>query len=240
MYGNDSAELYDLLHSARGKDFEGEAAAVAALVGDRKPDAASLLDIACGTGAHLARFAARFPHVEGVELSEPMLDLARARLPGVPLTLGDMRDFDLGRRFDAAVCLFGSLGYVDSADELDSALRSFARHLNPGGVLVVEPWWAPDTFTPGHVSADVVEADGTRVARVSHASLATPAGDASLMRVHYVVAHPDHGIRHFAEDHVCRLFDSARYEAAFTAAGLAFERVESPVSARGFLVGVRK
>ncbi|RBL86362.1 SAM-dependent methyltransferase, partial [Streptomyces cavourensis] len=199
MYGNDSAELYDLLHSARGKDFEGEAAAVAALVGDRKPDAASLLDIACGTGAHLARFAARFPHVEGVELSEPMLDLARARLPGVPLTLGDMRDFDLGRRFDAAVCLFGSLGYVDSADELDSALRSFARHLNPGGVLVVEPWWAPDTFTPGHVSADVVEADGTRVARVSHASLATPAGDASLMRVHYVVAHPDHGIRHFAE-----------------------------------------
>ncbi|RST16701.1 trans-aconitate 2-methyltransferase [Streptomyces sp. CFMR 7] len=240
MYGNDSAELYDLLHSARGKDFEGEAAAVAALVGDRKPDAASLLDIACGTGAHLARFAARFPHVEGVELSEPMLDLARARLPGVPLTLGDMRDFDLGRRFDAAVCLFGSLGYVDSADELDAALRSFARHLNPGGVLVVEPWWAPDTFTPGHVSADVVEADGTRVARVSHASLATPAGDASLMRVHYVVAHPDHGIRHFAEDHVCRLFDSARYEAAFTAAGLAFERVESPVSARGFLVGVRK
>ncbi|MEU3262982.1 MULTISPECIES: class I SAM-dependent methyltransferase [Streptomyces] len=240
MYGNDSAELYDLLHSARGKDFEGEAAAVAALVGDRKPDAASLLDIACGTGAHLARFAARFPHVEGVELSEPMLDLARARLPGVPLTLGDMRDFDLGRRFDAAVCLFGSLGYVDSADELDSALRSFARHLNPGGVLVVEPWWAPDTFTPGHVSADVVEADGTRVARVSHASFATPAGDASLMRVHYVVAHPDHGIRHFAEDHVCRLFDSARYEAAFTAAGLAFERVESPVSARGFLVGVRK
>ncbi|WP_430477985.1 class I SAM-dependent methyltransferase [Streptomyces sp. P11-1] len=240
MYGNDSAELYDLLHSARGKDFEGEAAAVAALVGDRKPDAASLLDIACGTGAHLARFAARFPHVEGVELSEPMLDLARARLPGVPLTLGDMRDFDLGRRFDAAVCLFGSLGYVDSADELDSALRSFARHLNPGGVLVVEPWWAPDTFTPGHVSADVVEADGTRVARVSHASFATPAGDASLMRVHYVVAHPDHGIRHFAEDHVCRLFDSARYEAAFTAAGLAFERVESPMSARGFLVGVRK
>lgn len=240
MYGNDSAELYDLLHSARGKNFEGEAAAVAALVDDRKPDAASLLDIACGTGAHLARFAARFTHVEGVELSEPMIDLARARLPGVPLTLADMRDFDLGRRFDAAVCLFGSLGYVGSADELDSALRSFARHLNPGGVLVVEPWWAPETFTPGHVSADVVEADGTRVARVSHASLATPAGDASLMRVHYVVAHPDHGIRHFAEDHVCRLFDTARYEAAFTAAGLAFERVESPVSARGFLVGVRK
>ncbi|WP_411073225.1 class I SAM-dependent DNA methyltransferase [Streptomyces sp. cmx-4-25] len=240
MYGNDSAELYDLLHRARGKDFDGEAAEVAGLVEDRMPGAASLLDIACGTGAHLARFAGRYEHVEGVELSEPMLALARTRLPDVPLTLGDMRAFDLGRRFDAAVCLFGSIGYVDSADELDAALSAFARHLNPGGVLVVEPWWAPDTFTPGHVSADVVEADGTHVARVSHASLATPAGDASLMRVHYVVAHADHGVRHFTEDHVCRLFATERYEAAFTAAGFAFERIESPVSARGFLVGVRK
>ncbi|MCX5393913.1 trans-aconitate 2-methyltransferase [Streptomyces sp. NBC_00094] len=240
MYGNDSAELYDLLHSARGKDFGAEAAAVAGLIDDRMPGAASLLDIACGTGAHLARFAERYARVEGVELSESMLSLARTRLPGVPLALGDMRDFDLGRRFDAAVCLFGSIGYVDSADQLDATLRSFARHLNPGGVLVVEPWWGPDTFTPGHVSADVVEVEGTSVARVSHASLATPAGEASLMRVHYVVAHPDHGVRHFTEDHLCRLFGRDRYEAAFTAAGFAFEQVESPVSARGFLVGVRK
>ncbi|MFF9024884.1 class I SAM-dependent methyltransferase [Streptomyces eurythermus] len=240
MYGKDSAELYDLLHGLRGKDFAGEAAVVAGLVDDRMPGACSLLDIACGTGAHLAHLAERYDHVEGVELSESMLSFARSRLPGVPLTLGDMRDFDLGRRFDAAICLFGSIGYVDSADGLDAALRSFARHLNPGGVLVVEPWWSPDTFTPGHVSADVVEADGTSVARVSHASLASPAGEASLMRVHYVVAHADHGVRHFTENHVCQLFGLDRYEAAFTAAGFTFERVETPLSARGFLVGVRK
>ncbi|MDT0566725.1 class I SAM-dependent methyltransferase [Streptomyces sp. DSM 3412] len=239
MYGNDSSEVYELLHRARGKDFGAEAAEVVRLIDDRLPGASSLLDIACGTGAHLAAFRERYDHVEGLELSDAMLTIARSRLPAVPFTRGDMRDFDLGRRFDAAVCLFGSIGYVDSADELDATLHCFARHLTPGGVLVVEPWWSPETFTPGHVAGDVFTIDDTTVARVSHASLAAPSKEASRMQVHYVVAHPDGGVRTFSEDHVCRLFSQERYEAAFTRAGFAMERTDSSFSARGFLVGVR-
>ncbi|MFF8957365.1 class I SAM-dependent methyltransferase [Streptomyces sp. NPDC014894] len=237
MYGNDSSEVYDLLHRARGKDFEAEADEVARLIAARLPAASSLLDVACGTGAHLVRFAERYQHVAGLELSEPMLALARSRLPEVTFHQGDMRTFRLGRRFDAAVCLFGSIGYVDGPEGLSATLERFAEHLTPGGVLVVEPWWTPEAFTPGHVAADVVTVDGTRIARVSHASLD---GTASLMNVHYVIAHEETGVRHFSEEHRCQLFTREQYDDAFTSAGFAVERLASPLSHRGLLVGVRK
>ncbi|MFD2396188.1 class I SAM-dependent methyltransferase [Prauserella oleivorans] len=48
----------------------------------------SLLDVACGTGAHLRRFARRCPHVEGLELSPDMLTVARGHYRTSPCTRG--------------------------------------------------------------------------------------------------------------------------------------------------------
>ena len=48
-----AAAAYDVLHAARSKDYAGEAARVAALVRERRPEARTLLDAACGTGGHL-------------------------------------------------------------------------------------------------------------------------------------------------------------------------------------------
>ncbi|WDT90323.1 sugar nucleotide-binding protein [Streptomyces sp. SCSIO-PteL053] len=48
------------------------------------PEAESLLDVDCGSGGHLSRFADSFGHVEGLELSEDMVQLARKNT-GVPI-----------------------------------------------------------------------------------------------------------------------------------------------------------
>ena len=84
-----------------------------------------------------------------------------------------MRSFELGRRFDAVTCLFSAIGYMLRRDDLDAAMATMARHLEPGGVLVVEPWFHPDGWIDGHVGADTANGPGIAVARVSR-GLASP------------------------------------------------------------------
>ncbi|MFD3686126.1 class I SAM-dependent DNA methyltransferase [Nocardiopsis sp. NPDC058631] len=236
MYTADHAEVYDLVYEGRGKDYEAEAADVLALVEERAgAPAESLLDVACGTGTHLRHFAAGVGHADGLELSGEMLDLARRRAPSAGLHQGDMRGFDLGRTYTAVVCMFSSIGYMRDTAELGAALRAFADHLDPGGVAVVEPWWFPDTFLGDYVSAHVVGDDRRTVSRVSYSVLK---GDATHMEVHFVVAEPGVGVRHFTDVHEITLFTREEYEAAFTGAGLSVEFLDGP-SGRGLFVGVK-
>ncbi|MFI5807660.1 class I SAM-dependent methyltransferase [Streptomyces sp. NPDC051561] len=232
------ADIYEAIYRGRGKDYQGEAKAALAHVRSRTPQARSLLDVACGTGSHLKYFAEEFPRVEGVDLTEEMLVLARAHVPGVPLHKGDLRDFDLGATFDAVTCMFGSIGYLADTGELDRALVRLAHHLNPGATLVIEPWWSPDTFTPGHVGADLVEVDGRTISRVSHTTL-HPDRSASRMEVNYAVAEGETGLRTFTDLHVMTLFSREEYAAAFAGAGLTMEFAAWDQSGPGLLVATR-
>lgn len=232
----DHPELYDATYRGRGKDYAGESSLLTDLIRARKPDAASLLDVACGTGWHLRGLADRFAHVEGLDLSPTMLRVAAGHLPGVPLHRADMRQFSLRRTFDAVVCLFSSIGYVDSLAQLNMAIACFARHLNPGGVLVVEPWWSPEQFQPNSVTSDVVTHNGQTIVRVSHA---VTCGSSSDMTVHFLVGDQRTGVRHVVDRHFLSLFSRDEYEAAFTRAGCTPGHVSLGEGRPGLLVGVR-
>ncbi|MGW1277641.1 class I SAM-dependent methyltransferase [Streptomyces tsukubensis] len=236
MYGAELAEIYELIHRGRGKDYLQEAAEVERQVRMRRPEAASLLDVACGTGAHLRCFDELFDEVAGLELSEPMARFAQAALPHVPVHVGDMRDFELGRTYDVITCMFGSIGYLLDESALVGAVRRFARHLRPGGVLAVDPWWFPETYRHGHVAGGMVTVGERTVSRVSHS---VREGEASRMQVHYLVADGASGVRHFHETHLIGLFSRAQYEAAFTAAGFGVDYIPVEPAGRGLFVGVR-
>ncbi|MFJ7418658.1 class I SAM-dependent methyltransferase [Streptomyces uncialis] len=236
MYGGEVAEIHDDLNSSRGKDYGSEAEYVTEVIRRHRPGAASLLDVGCGAGGHLEHFARLFDRVEGLELSADMLTAARPKLPGVPLHLGDMRDFALEGRFDAVVSLFGSVGHTRDEDELRATLECFARHLTPGGVVLVEPWWFLERFIDGYVSGDVVETGRRTIARLSH-TVGT-GGAASAMDVHFLVADREHGVRHFSERYEHKLFRRDEYESAFAAAGFEVSYVEDVQGGRGIFVGV--
>lgn len=237
MYGAELAEIYEVIHQGKGKDYQAEAEEIARRVRTARPGAATLLDVACGTGAHLRHFSELFPHVEGLELAEPMAAAARRRMPGVPVHTGDMRDFGLGRTFDVITCMFGSIGYASTEAELKSTLACFARHLEPGGVLAIDPWWFPETYLDGYVGGGLSNADGRTVARVSHS---TREGDASRMTVHYVVADAESGVRHFVETHLISLFSRERYEAVLAETGFTVEYVPGLHSGRGLFLAVQR
>jgi ubiquinone/menaquinone biosynthesis C-methylase UbiE len=88
-YGR-SARWYDTIYSF--KDYAAEADSLRALLAQHRPGARRLLDVACGTGEHLRHLRAHFA-VEGIDASPDMLAIARAKLPGMPLHLADMRSF---------------------------------------------------------------------------------------------------------------------------------------------------
>jgi dTDP-3-amino-3,4,6-trideoxy-alpha-D-glucopyranose N,N-dimethyltransferase len=236
MFSRDLADVYELVYRSRGKDWSAEAKEVTGLVRARRPDARALLDVACGTGAHLETFSALFPVTEGLEIASPMLELAAERLTGVPLHRGDMRRFRLDRRFDAVVCMFTAIGYLDDLAGMRSAVACMAGHLEPGGVLVVEPWWFPERFLDGYVAGDLAREDGRTVARMSHS---TRHGRTTRMEVHFLVGDAA-GITEFTEIDELTLFTRAEYEAAFTDAGCSVEFLPDRLSARGLFVGVRR
>lgn len=236
MYTTEFAEIYEPMYRLRGKDWQAEAGDVVALVRDLNPGAGSLLDVACGTGAHLEHFAGLLDHVEGVEIAPSMRALAAARIPDVAVHDGDMRDFRLGRTFDAVTCLFNSVGYLGDVAELRAAIGSMALHLAPGGVLVVDPWWTPDTFVDGYLAADSGQIDGRALARVSHS---TRDGRATRLHARFLVGDAG-GVREFSLVHELTLFTESEYLDAFAAAGCPARRTTSPLSGRGLYVARRE
>ncbi|HEY1175659.1 MAG TPA: class I SAM-dependent methyltransferase [Phytomonospora sp.] len=231
--GDAVAASYDLIFASR--DYAAESARLAAAIRAASPKAASILDVACGPGRHLALLAEEFGDAAGVDLSPAMVAMAGKRVPeGVPVTAGDMRDFDLGRRFDAVICLFGSVGYMRDTPVLNTAIARMAAHLNPGGVLVVEPWHTPETFEPDRTIPLASRHDGDAMTTLIVQRIEDGYG---IMDMHHVIAlgtkvHTIH------EVHRQGLFTDAEYRASFEAAGLSVTSQEDPTGGAGLYVGV--
>ena len=225
----ESAALYDRIYAT--KDYRTEAATIRALA---PPGARTLLEVACGTGHHLALLAEWF-EVEGVDASPDMLAVARARLPTTPLAVADMRTLALGRRFDVVTCLFSSIGYVRSIEELDAAIAAMAAHLTDDGVLIVEPWFTPDVWRTGSVHGSlVVDEPDLKVARFV---ISSTRDRFAVTPMHHMVARPS-GVTSFVETHELLLATADEYRAAFLAAGLDV-RFEADKLMRGAWIGQR-
>ena len=225
-----SARLYDAVYASI-RDYPREAADLDRLIQERRPGARTLLDVACGTGAHLEHLTGY--QAEGLDLDPEMLAIARERLPNVAFHEDDMAGFDLGKRFDAVVCMFSSIGYVRTEERLRSAIASMARHLKPGGILIVEPWLSPDDWRDRHVGAVFVDQPELKIARMN---VAGRDGNVSVVDFEYLVGTPD-AIERFTERHELGLFTVEQYLEAFRAAGLEVAHDPEGPMGRGLYVG---
>ena len=225
-----SARWYDTIYSF--KDYAAEAEALRFLVTARRPGARRLLDIACGTGEHLHHLRASF-EVEGIDVSPDMLAIARKKLPDVPLHQADMRRFDLGRTFDAVICMFSAIGHLADETELGAAFGCVARHLEPGGIFVLEPWLTPEAYHAGGVHALFVDDPELKLARINVSRLS---GRMSVLDMHHLIGTPD-GVEHFVEHLELTLFPLESYRAALAAAGMTVEFDPAGPMGRGLFIG---
>lgn len=229
-----SAEVYDLYYG--WLDYETHAATIHEAIEQRKPGARSVLDVACGTARYTEQLA-KWHNVSGLDISESMLSVAHRRMPETRFHLADMIEFDLGERFDALVCMFSAIAYVTSLKDLAAMIRSCERHLNPDGVLVIEPWFTPDAWMESHVGARIVEGDGLSVARVD---TSMRDGNRVNMRWAWAVAWDDGDADAYVEEHPTALFTVDEYATLFAAAGLTAEYDPDGPLGRGLHIAVKR
>jgi len=230
-----SAHVYDAIHADR-VDYDGAARRLRDLIRKRRRSGGNrLLDVACGTGAYLPHLQQEY-EVEGLDLDEGMLAVARRRLPDVPFHHAEMVDFDLGRGFDVVTCLSSSIGYAKTLPRMRQTVANLARHTLPGGVVAVEPWFGPEVWEPGRVTLDCVDRPDLKVARLL---VSGAVGTVSSLDIHDLASSPA-GVETLVERHELGLFTDAEYRAAFAAADLDVSYDAAGLIGRGLYLGVPK
>lgn len=230
----DLASVYDALYAQSDKDYAAEADKLRERIRRYRPsDGTAWLDVACGTGRHLAHLKREFDAV-GVDIDDGMLDVARERCPDVPFHRGDMVDFSLDRRFDVVTCLFSAIGYARTVDRLRDAVATMARHLRSGGLLIVEPWILPEDWEDHHVGALFVDEPDLKIARINHSQRRDRI---SILDFQYLIGTPN-GVEHATERHELGLFAHADYVDAFERAELHVEHDPEGLMGRGLYLGI--
>src|SRR3954452_19732181 len=130
----------NMFHAKKLEQAAGEVEDIIALLGLQP--GAKVLDLPCGWGRHSLELAKRGFEVTAVDRTRSYLDRARdaARQANVAIDFqhDDLRRFSRPGAFDVALCLFTSIGYLDTRGEELSVLTNFHRNLKPGGTLVIE------------------------------------------------------------------------------------------------------
>ena len=101
------------------------------------PSGAAVADLACGTGYGSILLSRRASRVVGVDIDAAAIAAARRRYKQqrrVAFVLEDLRNLQFDSEFDVIVS-FETLEHFDE-DAIAGLLRSFARALKPGGLLV--------------------------------------------------------------------------------------------------------
>jgi SAM-dependent methyltransferase len=140
------AELYDIFYG--DKPYADEAAFVHGCLQQYGIGPTHrLLELACGTGSHAFALEKFGYKIVATDYSEDMLACARGKVAEVITSVSflwqDMRALDVAEKpFDAVICLFDSIGYVETNEELVKVLEGVRRHLRSDGLFVFEFWHA--------------------------------------------------------------------------------------------------
>jgi len=133
-------QIYAQLYDVHVPDWNGEVQFYRALLADSPAREHGVLEIACGTGRITLQLARDGFHVTGLDLSEELLERARNKSVGmanVNWVQGDMRTFELGKKFGGVIIPGHSFQFMSTPDDQVQCLEHIRRHLVADGVLVI-------------------------------------------------------------------------------------------------------
>ncbi len=145
-YVGKHAEYYDTIYAE--KPYAQEAAVVhACLQKYASGKITRLLELACGTGRHAFELEKLGYQVVATDYSKDLLAVAERNAKELKSKIDfryqDIREISLpDEPFDAAYCLFDSIGYVQSNQAMQQVLAGVHRHLRENGLFIFEFWHA--------------------------------------------------------------------------------------------------
>jgi SAM-dependent methyltransferase len=224
-----SAELYDAIYHF--KNYQRESDKLHNLIDKLMPGARTLLDVACGTGEH-GKFLKQYYSVDGIDLNPSYVEAAREKNPSGRYYCAEMTDFDLGLQYDVVTCLFSAIGYLKTIQLVGRAIVCMARHVRPGGALIIEPWIPPDRYKAGTLSINTGE---TKVGLVCRLALSRRHDNLSIMSLHYLYG-TRQGIRYYTEQLELGLFTQEEMLRAFEQAGMRVDYDPEGLIGRGLYI----
>jgi len=217
MKGNDSrafAKYYDQIYLTM-KDYQREAMIVQGVIKQfEKKQSNTLLDVGCGTGEHLKYLCSDFQCM-GLDIGRDMIEIAGKKVLDATFEVASMVDFSLTEKFDVIVCLFSSIGYVQTFHNLVKTLGNFYKHLNDKGLAIVEPWVFKKDFKEGHIGLDTYEDEELKLARMGTSRIV---GSKWSIFLHYLIGQKGE-VEYAEEVHEMLAIDHEDYVSAFEEAG---------------------
>jgi hypothetical protein len=98
--------------------------------------------------------------------------------------------------------------------------------------VLVEPWFAPDAWTPGRVFVQTAESERVKVCRMSHSARRDRL---SVVTFEYLIGTAE-GIEHKRERHELGLFEPEEMKACFREAGFDVEHDPAGPTGRGLYI----
>lgn len=225
-----SSRYYDQLY--RHKDYGQEARKIQEVIRVAHPTAVSLLDVGCGTGEH-AKYLSEHFEITGIDLNTTFIETARAKVPCATFEVARMPHFLLKRRFDVVACLFASIAYLQTIDEVKEALECFRKHLEEDGIVLVDPWLSPALVGDSYFNGNFVDEPDIKIHRVTTSRLE---GHLCHLRVDHLIATREGNIDYFTEHHVLGIYSVESMLHAFQAAGLQATYDEEGIFGRGLYI----
>ncbi len=100
----------------------------------------AVLELGIGTGRVALLLAEQGLSVHGIDASEAMIAKLREKPGGdaIQVTIGDFADFAVDGTFNLIFLVYNTLSCLPSQDDQVRCFQNVARHLNAGGVFVVQ------------------------------------------------------------------------------------------------------
>jgi SAM-dependent methyltransferase len=161
VFSEKYAELYDLIHAE--KNYASEVQNIVKVLDISTFNSLRGFDFGCGTGAHASEFYKLGILVDGYDISQDMLDVAKKKNHELKFS-NNLKDF--ATEYDFTYSLFDVLSYQISEQDALKLLSALFARTKPGGVALVDSWNADGVFRdPPKVNERVVRTKGQDVIR---------------------------------------------------------------------------
>lgn len=125
------AKYYDMFYS--NKSYDKEVNFLLEMIGQKK----NILDVGCGTGIHASILEQKGYLVDGLDLNQEMLDIAKSRLHGF-LYCANLLDFHLDKKYDAIISMFAVFNHLNNYEEFKIGIINSYNHLQENGILIID------------------------------------------------------------------------------------------------------
>ena len=207
-YGK-SAGYYDAFYSDR-VDYEGDVKYLRQILKEHaSPRGKRILDLGAGTCTHAVFLAKAGYTIDAVDVSEPLLALAEAKVADeklgkrIRLHKMDMTKKLPEGKFDAAISMFGAWCYLKRDEDASKMLSMLSQRLPRGAPFVFE-FWSPLGWDPQMRWDETDLSDGTRVLRLTRPNPELK-DDVYEFEMEHVVMKDGRLVADFSEVHSLRL-----------------------------------